>query len=125
MTVEIQELQQKLDDALNRIRQLEERLDSTQEAQRWNHLIARPHPWRRQLSLKDRKMTVGQLVSHIRANRYSPEKASENLELPLEAIQEALAYYEGNRELIQREAAKERRLLAECGVALEPKDLSR
>lgn len=123
--MELQDLQQKLDEALQRIQQLEERLNSTQEAQRWSHLIARPSKWRRQLGLKERNITVGQLVSTIRANRYTPEEASKDLELPLEAIQEALAYYEQNKELIQSEAAEERRYLAEKGYALEPKDLSR
>ena len=124
-TVELQELGQKLDEALQRIQHLEEQLQSTQEAQQWNHLIVRPSSWRRQLGLKERNMTVGQLVSTIRANRYTPEQASEDLELPLEAIQEALEYYEKNKELIQREAAEERRYLAERGYPLEPKDLSR
>ena len=58
-------------------------------------------------------------------NRFTPEDASEDLELPLEVIQEALAYYEAHKALIQREAAEERRFLAEKGYPLEPKDLSR
>ena len=70
-------------------------------------------------------MTVGQLVSVVRANRLTPEEASEELELPLEAIHEALAYYEEKKALIQHEASEERRYLAEKGYALEPKDLSR
>jgi hypothetical protein len=55
----------------------------------------------------------------------TPEEASEDLELPLEAIQEALLYYEQNKELIQKEAAEERRYLAEKGYIREPKDLPR
>jgi uncharacterized protein (DUF433 family) len=91
----------------------------------WKYLVARPHPWRRQLWIKDRNLTVGQLVSTVRANRLSPEQASKDLGLPLEAVLEALAYYDANRDLIQAEAAEERRRLGERGYPLEPRDLSR
>ncbi|HEV3260686.1 MAG TPA: hypothetical protein VG013_27780 [Gemmataceae bacterium] len=91
----------------------------------WQYLAARPHPWRRQLGIKGRNMTVGQLVSTIRANRLSPEQASADLGLPLEAVHEALAYFDANQDLIQAEAAEERRRLAERGYPLEPRDLSR
>jgi hypothetical protein len=89
---------------------------------RWQHLIARPHRWRRQLWVKGRNMTVGQPISTIRANRLTPEQASDNLELPLAAICEALTYYAENRGLIELEATEERRRLAERGLPLEPKD---
>lgn len=126
MSVELQTLQTKLDEALTRIQRLEERFNAAQEcAARWQYLVARPHPWRRQLSIKGRNMTVGQLVSTIRANKLGPEEASWDLELPLEAIHEALQYYADNQELIQSEAAEERRRLAAKGYPLEPKDLPR
>ena len=123
--MQLQELQEKLTEALYRIQQLEERVSGMEEAARWRHLIRRPHSWRRQLSLRERHITVGQLVSTIRANNLTPEQASEDLELPLEAIQEALAYYAENRDLIAQEASEERRRLAERGYALEPEDLPR
>lgn len=125
MSPELQQLQTQLTDALDRIRRLEDQLQSVQEAQRWKHLIARPHPWRRQLSLRERRITVGQLVSTVRANQLTAEQAALDLELPLEAIQEALAYYEQNKELIQREAAEERQRLAAKGHAVEPQNLPR
>src|SRR5262249_11988995 len=126
MTADLQEIQVKLDEALTRIERVEARLGLDVRAEpRWRFLVARPHPWRRQLSIKGRNMTVGQMMSTIRANQYSPEQASENLELPIEAIHEALAYYEDNRELIALEAAEERRLARERGIPLGPKDLSR
>jgi uncharacterized protein (DUF433 family) len=126
MTAELQLLHEKLNEALTRIQRLEERLNGGDEVvPRWKYLVARPHAWRRQLVIKGRNITVGQLVSTVRANQLSPEQASADLELPVEAIQEALAYYEENRALIQMEAAEERRWLAEQGYPLEPKDLSR
>jgi hypothetical protein len=86
----------------------------------WRYLIARPHRWRKQLSLKDRNMTVGQLVSTVKANNLTAEQASVNLDLPREAVEEALAYYEENRALIEEEAEAERRWLKERGYPLEP-----
>ena len=112
---EMQQLQSQLAEALDRIQHLEGEMSSGKELPRWQYLIARPHRWRRQLSIKGRNMTVGQLVSTVRANRYRPEQASEELELPLAAIYEALLYYAEHRDLIEMEAGEERRCVAEGG----------
>jgi uncharacterized protein (DUF433 family) len=122
VTEEVQLLAQKLDDIAKRVERLE---DLASQGARWQYLVARPHSWRRQLGIKGRNMTVGQLVSTVRANCYTPEQASENLGLPLAAIHEALAYYAENRSLIELEASEERRRLAQEGYPLEPKDLPR
>ncbi len=90
----------------------------------WKHLESRPRSWRRQLYLKERNMTVGQLVSTVYANKYSVEQACANLELPVEVIQEALDYYQANKALIQEEAAAERQFLKDMGYSLEPRPLS-
>jgi uncharacterized protein (DUF433 family) len=122
---EIERLQTQLAEAIGRIEHLEAELSNGSEPSRWQYLVARPHRWRRQLSIKGRNMTVGQLVSTILANQYTPEQASEDVELPLGAIYEALAYYAEHRDLIQLEASEERRRIAERGYPLEPKDLPR
>src|SRR5208283_402100 len=109
----------------NRIQYLEREMSSGKEVPRWQYLLARPHRWRRQLSIKGRNLTVGQLVSTVRANRYTPEQASEELELPLAAIYEALAYYAEHRDLIEMEASEGRRRVGERGYPVEPKDLPR
>jgi uncharacterized protein (DUF433 family) len=124
MSVELQALQGQVQDALSRIARLEQRL-AEREASPWRYLMSRSHPWRRQLYIKGRNMTVGQLASTVFANKLTPEQASEDLDLPVEAIREALRYYEENKGLIQMEAAEERRFLAEQGCALEPQHLSR
>src|SRR4051794_29621552 len=80
---ELQQMQHQLTEALGRIQNLEEEISHGKELPRWQYLIARPHRWRRQLSIKGRNLTVGQLVSTIHANGYLPEQASEELELPL------------------------------------------
>jgi len=121
---EIQQVQHHLTEALHRIQHLEQELTSGKDLPRWMYLVARPHRWRRQLSIKGRNMTVGQFVSTVRANRYTPEQASEEMDVPLPAVHEALAYYADNRDLIEMEASEERRRLGERGYPLEPKDLA-
>ena len=71
------------------------------------YLVARPHPWRRQLYLKGRNMTVGQLVATIKANHLSPEEAAQDMDLPLEQVREALAYYDLHRDLVDMELREE------------------
>jgi len=81
----------------------------------YEHLEARPHPWRRQLYLRGRNMTVGQLVATMNANRLSPEEAAEDMDLPLAQVQEALAYYEAHRDLVNSELREEKRYLQAKG----------
>lgn len=122
---EMDQMQNQLTQALDRIQVLEGEMSDGKELSRWQYLIARPHRWRRQLSIKGRNLTVGQLVSTVRANQYTPEQASEEMEIPLATIYEALLYYSENRDLIEMEASEERRRMGERGYPLEPKDLPR
>jgi hypothetical protein len=62
----------------------------------WEHLVVRNHPWRKQLYIKGRNMTVRQLVGTVKANRFTEEQGAQDLHLPVEAIREALAYFEAN-----------------------------
>jgi uncharacterized protein (DUF433 family) len=89
----------------------------------YRYLVERPETGRRQLYLTGRNMTVGQLVYTMRANDLEAEAAAEDLELPLEQVREALAYYETHRDLIESEADEERRSLQDRGVTLEPQTL--
>lgn len=95
------------------------------ERAEYTYLIARPHPWRKQLSLRGRNMTVGQLVATIRANGLSPAEASDNLDVPLAQIEEALAYYATHRALVDAELRDEKRRLQAKGYAIEPPAISR
>jgi uncharacterized protein (DUF433 family) len=124
MPSDIQVIEEQLKDALSRIQRLEERISAEESEPRWRYLVRRVHPWRRQLSIKGRNTTVGQFVSAVRANRLTPEAASDNLGLPLEAVREALTYFDENRDLIELEASEERRRLAQRGHRLEPGHLS-
>lgn len=90
----------------------------------YKYLVARSHPWRKQLYIKGRNMTVGQLVYSLRANNLSPEEAAKDFDLSLAAIEEALHYYAHNRELIEMESLAEKRTLQEMGIEIEPQNLS-
>jgi hypothetical protein len=62
----------------------------------WKHLVARKHPARKQLYIKRRNMTVRQLLSNVIPNRFTKEEEAADLDLPVEAIREVLAYAKGN-----------------------------
>jgi len=81
----------------------------------YQYLIDRPHPWKKQLFLKGRNMSVGQLISTMAANSLSPEATAEDLELPLEQVQEALVYYQTHKTLIDLEAREEAARLLDKG----------
>ncbi len=81
----------------------------------WQHLVMRRHPWRRQLSLAGRNMTVRQLVNTVKVNGWSEDEAARNLDLPVEAIREAFRYASENAKLLAAEAEYERLSLARRG----------
>lgn len=76
---------------------------------RYRYLVRVRHPWRRQLSLKGRRLTVGQLVAQMQSNQMDVPTAAEEFDLPREAVAEALDYAARNRELLVVEASEERR----------------
>ena len=86
----------------------------------YRYLVAKPDKWRKQLYLKGRNMTVGQLVYSMRANNLSAEEAAADMDLPVEQVREAQVYYEVHRDLIEREAEEEKQYLLTEGVPLEP-----
>ena len=81
----------------------------------YRYLTSRPHPWKKQLFLKGRNMTVGQLISTMEANDLSVEEAAEDLELPAEQIREAQAYYYTHQTLVDLEAREATIRLANKG----------
>jgi uncharacterized protein (DUF433 family) len=90
----------------------------------YQYLVARPEKGRKQLYLTGRNMTVGQLVYKMRANELSTEQAAADMDLPVEQVLEALAYYHTHRELIESETEEEKQYLLSHGVELEPRIVS-
>ena len=86
----------------------------------WRYLEERPHPWRKSLTLKDRKLRAYNVWTDMQAEGMTPEEAARNWDLPLEAIEEVVRYVEAHQVLLRWEADEERRRLMEKGVPLEP-----
>ena len=73
------------------------------------YLINRPHPWRRQLSFKGRRLTVGQFIGRMRTEKWTPEQAAAEFDLPVEAAYEAIEYGDQYSSLIEAEDAEDAR----------------
>ena len=91
----------------------------------WQYLEKRPHCWRKQLYLKGRRLRASIVWMDMIVNEMTPEEAADNWDLPLEAVKESIQYCETHQDLVQEEAAIERRHLEERGIPLEPKITSR
>ena len=91
----------------------------------WDHLVTRRHPWKRQLFLQGRNMTVRQLVGTVRASGWSDEEAAKELDFPPEAIREAIRYADANKELLAAEAEYEYLYMARRGLWRDTRPLPR
>jgi uncharacterized protein (DUF433 family) len=106
-------------DRLALIGALVQSLQNTVEIEDWQYLVARTHPWRRQLYIKGRKLPASTIWQDMLANEMSAKQAAENWDLPLPAIYEVIRYCESHHELLKLEADEERYRLAIKGVSLE------
>lgn len=88
---------------------------------KWQYLEQRPHPWRKQLYLKGRKLKAFTLWINMNINHLTLEEAAQNWNLPTAAIEEVAEYCQTHTELLKQEAEEERRRLEAQGVSLEPK----
>ncbi len=75
----------------------------------YDFLVRVPHPWRRQLVFKGRRLTPAQVVAEMRANGWGVEDAAREFDLERRAVLEALHYVDRYQGLIAAEAAEERR----------------
>jgi len=118
----------RLDTIESRLRRLEERIDRREmreaAVEPWQYLVRRQHPWRKQLYVKGRNMTARQLVGSMKANQLDEQAAAADNRVPVQAVREALAYVESNRELLETEAEIERLMLKRGGVARGPQPVS-
>ncbi|MGH7192500.1 MAG: hypothetical protein ACREJM_03080, partial [Candidatus Saccharimonadales bacterium] len=93
----LEHLEQKVAEVALRLERLEQAQAEERVPTEWRYLVERSHRWRRQLSLKGRNMTAGQLVGRMRANGLTAEQAAADFELPLDAVEEALCYCEAQK----------------------------
>jgi hypothetical protein len=120
----LQELKEKayqlsVGDRLALISAVIQSLQNTTPMENWQYLVSRPHPWRKQLYIKGRKLLASTVWQDTIANQMSLEQAAENWDLPLSAIYEVVQYCESHSELLKLEADEERYRLEIKGVAIE------
>ena len=120
----LQELQEQVrqlsvSDRLTLISTIIQSLQDTAQDEDWQYLVIRPHPWRRQLYIKGRKLLASTIWQDMMVNEMTPEQAAENWDLPLPTIYEVIRYCQSHRELLKLEADEERYRLEEKGVSLE------
>ncbi|ALF53228.1 hypothetical protein ACX27_10845 [Nostoc piscinale CENA21] len=94
-------------------------LQDIPQTENWQYLVARPHPWRKQLYIKGRKLLASTIWQDMMANQMSSEEAAENWDLPLSAIEEVINYCESHQELLKLEADEELYRLQVKGVSIE------
>lgn len=85
----------------------------------WQWLVERPHPWRRQLWVKGRKLLASSIWLDSQTNAMNPEEAAQNWDLPLAAIHEVFRYCEENQALIAAELDEEHQRLQARGLSPE------
>jgi len=85
---------------------------------RWQFLTRRPHPWRSQPWVKGTRLLASTVWRDMLTNQLTVEQAAENWDLPLSAINEAVAWSESNQDLIELESAEELRRLSAGGIEL-------
>ncbi len=87
---------------------------------RWTWLVERPHPWRRQLWIKGRRIRAAELAGDMAANGWTTEETARQFDLPVDAILEAQRYVGANRELINAEIVEEQRLVQSAATLHPP-----
>src|SRR5437762_13149385 len=110
----------RLDTIESRLRRLEEMIDRKEMREAavapWKHLVRRQHPWRKQLYVKGRNMTARQLVGAMKADNRNEDETADDFGLSVEAVREALAYVEQNKELVNAEVEMERTMHKQGGA---------
>jgi hypothetical protein len=94
-------------DRISLIGALVDSLQQIDSSQNWDYLVARSHPWRKQLYVKGTKLLASIVWQDILANQLLPAQVAENWDLPIEAVAEVMTYCQANRSLIELEAREE------------------
>lgn len=85
----------------------------------WQYLESRPHPWRKQLYVKGRRLKAFDVWMDMIVNDETELDASLNWDLPLAAIREIVDYCSTQVELLKQEADLERQSLESQGYSVE------
>lgn len=85
---------------------------------RWTWLVLRPHAWRRTPHVKGRRLLASSVWRTMLANEMTAAETAEDLDLPVAAVEEAVAWCEANAELVAMEALEEHRQLNGTGSSV-------
>ncbi len=86
----------------------------------YQFLVARPHPWRRQLFVKGRKLLASTVAEDMVVNERSLAETAANWNLPVEAVTECLQYTEANLALVEAEHDEQLLQMRQAGVVFGP-----
>jgi len=90
---------------------------TTEPQRQYRYLEARPGSNYRTLFLKGRRIRAAVVYEAIHGpDPYTPEEYAENLQVPLEAVLEALDYVEQNQQLFREERDREAARLRARGL---------
>lgn len=91
---------------------------SRPESSGWNYLAPKPNSFYRQLFIKGRRIAARTLYGRYMNDEdpETPEEIAANYDLPLEAVQEAIAYCESNPPEIQDDWKREEALMEASGM---------
>jgi uncharacterized protein (DUF433 family) len=92
----------------------------TEAVEGWRYLVRRPESPYKQLYLKGRSITVGNIVYTMRANKWTPAEVAYQYDLPIEQIEEAIRYYERHRDVVDGDAQEDRRQAEAQGIPIDP-----
>lgn len=88
-----------------------------EQSANWWYLVERNHPWRRQMSIKGKRLLASTVWRDMVANGQTFVEAAEEWDIPVAAVQEAVRWCEANRSLIEMEAQEEARQLQGVAIA--------
>jgi hypothetical protein len=72
----------------------------------WHYLEERPHPWRRSLYVKGRRLRAFNVWMDMKTEGMTFEDAALNWNLPLDAVEEIVRYCEAHDDLLDWEAGR-------------------
>ncbi len=82
----------------------------------WHYLEQRPHPWRKQLYIKGKRIKASVIYSDMIVNHETPTEAASNWDLPIKALEEVIEYCQTHQELLKLEAEQGRKRLEQAGL---------
>jgi uncharacterized protein (DUF433 family) len=93
-------------------------MDTPKPNPQWKYLAPKPNSFYRQLFIKDRGIRARTLYGLLMSEEspMTPEEIAADYDLPLEAVQEAIAYCQSNPPEIEQDFRREEALMEATGM---------